>query len=176
MCRLAGFPRPFVTAAFWFALLIAPLCHSADRTLEAKIKAAYIYNLAKFVDWPELPPDAVNICVIGSDSIGAMLNDLANRQIKNRSLKVHLGAGLNPGTCQLLYISRSASDWRDILNGVEGISVLTVSDRDGFARKGGIVGFYTEGGKVKLEINPEAARKANLRISSKLMELARSAP
>ncbi len=54
--------------------------------------------------------------------------------------------------------------------------MLTVSDQDGFARGGGIVGLYPEGGKIKLEINPDAARSANLRISAKLLELARTVP
>jgi len=161
---------------FGFLLVLSQVTRAAEGGLEAKVKAAYLYNLTKFVDWPSLPPDAIHLCVVGTDAVGAVLGDLSNRQVKERTLKIDLDASGDLGTCQVLYISRSEAKWQEILGRLKGASVLTVSDLDSFARHGGIVGFYNEGGKIKLEINPEAARSANLKISAKLMELARSVP
>jgi hypothetical protein len=114
--------------------------------------------------------------VAGSDPVGSLLSELADRSVKDRHLKVNLNVTGDLSYCQVLFVSRSEVRWKDILNQAHSSNVLTVSDLDDFARQGGIVGFYTDTGKVRLEINPAAARTANLKISSKLMELARSVP
>jgi hypothetical protein len=143
-----------------------------DSGLEAKVKAAYLFHLTKFVDWPALPPDAVRICVINADAVGGMLGELTNRQVQERPLKVEIDVA-DPTRCQILFIGRGERRSSEILGRVRGASVLTVSDREDFARQGGIVGFYSDAGKLKLEINPEAARAANLKVSAKLLELSR---
>ncbi|MFA5549095.1 MAG: YfiR family protein [Porticoccaceae bacterium] len=169
-------PRPALAALLAALLALFTSLAAAENPLEAKVKAAYLFNLTKFVDWPDLPADALHICVIGSDAIGGLLGELRDRRVKDRPLRIDRNGGVVPGNCQVLFISRSEDGWRDILQGLSGSTVLTVSDRDSFASNGGMVGFYTESGKVKLEINPQAARDANLHISSKLLELARSVP
>lgn len=146
----------------------------AEDDLEAKVKAAYLFHLTKFIDWPRLPADSLRICVVGNDPVGRLLGELSNRQVKERPLKIEVNTSIDLALCQVLFVSRSEKKWGDLLEKMDGQSVLTVSDLDDFARHGGIVGFYSEGGKIKLEINPAAARHANLRISSKLMELART--
>ena len=155
------------------ALLPAPLL---AQELEAKIKAAYIFNLIKYVDWPSLPADAVHVCVAGSDPVGALLTELNDRMVKERPLKVQLDLSGDPAGCQVLYISRSEARWQQLLSQTRGRNVLTVSDLADFARQGGVVGFYAEAGRIRLEINPAAAQAAQLRISAKLMELARTVP
>ena len=155
-------------------LMCMPFAVHADETLEAKVKAAYLFHLIKFVDWPSLPPDDIRICVYGSTSIGGMLNELADRQVKEHALKIFQN---NPGdmmSCQVVFIGRGEKRWHALLDKVDGMSILTVSDLDEFAHQGGMVGFYADGGKIKLEINPSVARNSNLRISSKLLELART--
>jgi len=159
-----------------FGALLIGNAHAADGELEAKVKSAYLYHLTKFVDWPTLPPDSLRICVIGSEAVGNMLGELSNRQVRDHPLRIDVDAIGDPARCQVLFIGRGEKRAADILARVRGQSVLTVSDRNDFAREGGIVGFYLEGGKVKLEINQEAARTANLRISAKLLELARMVP
>lgn len=154
-------------------LAFAHAVPAADEVgLEAKVKAAYLYHLTKFVEWPALPPDAVRICVVSADAVGGMLGELSNRQVQERPLKIEVGIS-DPTRCQILFIGRDAPGSDDILVRVRGASVLTVSDREDFAREGGIVGFYPDDGKLKLEINPEAARAADIRISAKLLELSR---
>lgn len=141
--------------------------------LEAKVKSAYLFHLVKFVEWPELPPTELRLCVLGDGAVGSQLSELAGRPAKNRSLVVAVDPEAGPAGCQLLFIGRARSGAEGLLERLRGSPVLTVGDRDGFVASGGIVGFYSEGGRIKLEIDPEAARTAGLRISGKLMELAR---
>jgi len=152
------------------AILALP---AAAQDLGAKVKSAYLYHLVKFVEWPELPPDAVHLCVLGDPDIGALLGELSGRPVKNRSLNIEVDPAGDPAGCQLLFIGSARADARSLLERVRDAPVLTVGDQPGFAGGGGIVGFYREAGRIKLEIDPEAARRAGLRISGKLMELAR---
>lgn len=172
---MKNFPKFF--SAFLllvFGWLFALQSH-AEGELEAKVKAAYLFHITKFVEWPLLSADKLRICVIGNDEVGKLLLELSGRKVQERALQIEVNTALDPASCQVLYISRSEKK-TDILMRLRGASVLTVSDQDDFARKGGIVGFYQEGGKIKLEINPLAARAANLKISSKLLELSRVVP
>ncbi|MBP7445759.1 MAG: YfiR family protein [Zoogloea sp.] len=155
---------------------VMPLHAAPPGELEAKIKAAYVFHIIKFVDWPNLPADTLHLCVAGSDGVTLLLGDLAGKQIKDRALKVDNDGSFDPSQCQVLYLGRPDRRWPELQARLRGQAVLTVSDQDGFARGGGIVGLYPEGGKIKLEINPDAARSANLRISAKLLELARTVP
>lgn len=144
--------------------------------LETKIQAAYLFNFTRFVEWPSLPDEAITICVVGDEAVGGMLADLSGRQAKGRPLKVEQGSPADPGRCQILYISQSDHRLGDLLAKVKGEHVLTVSDAANFTRHGGVIGFYAEGGKLKLEINQDKAKAANLKISSKLLEIARLTP
>jgi hypothetical protein len=146
------------------------------RILKPKSRPPISIHLTKFVDWPALPPNEVRICILGSEAVGSMMGDIANRMVRNRPLKIEVDAVPDPAQCQVLFIGRSEKRLSELVKRLHGANVLTVSDQDGFARGGGIVGLYPEGGKIKLEINPDAARSANLRISAKLLELARTVP
>ncbi len=147
-----------------------------DGTLKSKVKAAYLYNFTRFVDWPSLPADTITICIVGSESVGGMLNQLSNRQVKGRPLQIKQGQLADISRCQILFIGQSAGNMTDLLNRTRGNNILTVSDTEDFARQGGVIGFYDEAGKVKLEINSKTAGAANLKISAKLMEIARIVP
>ena len=146
----------------------------ADEGLEAKVKAAYLFHLVKFVDWPGLPPDEVRICVYGSKTVAVLLGELSDRQVKERALKIDADSPSDLSHCQVMFIGRAEKKWRGILDKAQGLPILTVSDHEDFARRGGMVGFYAEGGKIRLEINPATAQGAELRVSSKLLELART--
>lgn len=154
---------------------LIPTAH-ADEELEAKVKAAYLFHLVKFVDWPGLPPDEVRICVYGSKTMAAMLGELSDRQLKDRALKIAADDPSDLSRCQVMFIGRAEKKWRNLLEKAAGMPVLTVSDLEDFASQGGMVGFYSAGGKIKLEINPATAQNAELKLSSKLLELARSVP
>jgi len=158
---------------FLFSILLFSNPAIAEDELETKVKAAYIYHLARFVEWPDLPSDHMNICVLGSDPVGDMLLQLSQRQVKGRILDVRLNHNLDPASCHVVFISRSNRSWKHVLAALHGKNVLTVSDIENFARGGGIIGFYSDGGRIKFEINLAAADVNDLKISSKLMELAR---
>lgn len=166
----------------WTLLLLLGLfatggtASAANGALEAKVKAAYLYNFTKFVDWPSLPVEAITICVVGADAVGDILNELSSRQAKGRPLKIERGRLVDFAHCQVLFIGGSEGNMADLLIRSQRGGILTVSDAADFARRGGVIGFYSEGGRIKLEINPETARAANLRISAKLMEVARIVP
>jgi hypothetical protein len=171
--RLPAWGLGVLLALFGLAPTALP---AAEGDLEAKVKAAYLYHLTKFVDWPTPPTREVRICVLGSDAVGGMMAELANRQVRDLPLKIEVDTIADMAQCQVLFIGHGDRRLADILRRLRGAGVLTVSDAEDFARRGGIVGFYLEAGKVRLEVNPEAARAANIRISAKLLELARTVP
>ena len=150
----------------------ATLTGFADELAEARTKANYLYNFTKFVEWPTPAAEALHICVVGSEPVVNVLSDLASRDTKGRLLQIWSGVD-DPHICQILYVERSVPELPALMREVGGNPVLTVSDADGFAERGGAIGFYTENGQVKLAVNPAAAQKAQLKINAMLMEIAR---
>ena len=146
---------------------------------EYQVKAAYLYNFAKFVDWPAAafasPTTPLSICILGEDPFGGGLHEVVRgktaggRILAVRSLSDISGAR----GCHVLFIS--AVEWkanRPVLGRLAGSGVLTVGEAPGFTTGGGIVNFKLEGRRVRFEINVDAARQAQLQISSKLLSLA----
>ncbi|HEY0554706.1 MAG TPA: YfiR family protein [Thermoanaerobaculia bacterium] len=158
-------------------LLLLPGVAAAQTAAEYDVKAAFLYNFTKFVDWPPAAfPDAnsLKVCVLGDDPFGRSLHSVAGEQVGNRKLKVvQVDSLAKQAGCQVLFISRSERDrLRQILAMVKDSPVLTVGDTKGYADQGVIINFTLEGSKVRFEINPEAADRGGLRISSKLLQLA----
>lgn len=157
-----------------------PLAEGSE--LETKVKAAYIYNFTKFVDWPgdemTVAGEPIRICIIGNDPIRTLLGELSNREAKGRPLKIVRVKDINAlPSCNILYVSRSEqSQLPMILERLHGLPLLTVSDIPAFAQKGGIIGFINENNRIKVEINSRAARQAGLKISAKLLEISRVLP
>ena len=146
---------------------------------EYDLKAAFLFNFAKFVEWPasafidERAP--LTICVYGEDPFGSTLDVVVQgERVGERSLLVQRPDGLDDlGECHVLFISRSEKDrLAEVMAQVEGKPVLTVADTDGFLRAGGVINFILEGSKVRFLIDQAAAQRNGLRISSKLMRLA----
>lgn len=146
---------------------------------EYQVKAVYLYNFTKFIDWPTnnlTPADApIVIGILGEDPFGKTLDDLvANEVVRGHRLVVKR---LNPDDdwrgCQVLFISHlKKAPLAALLQKLKENPILTVSDSSGFAEQGGIINFVIVQDKVKLEINPDAAAAAGLQISSKLLKLA----
>lgn len=150
--------------------------------LENRVKAAYVYNFTKFIDWPSDGSsgkgEPLRICIVGSDSLRTLLGELHNREVKGRALTVVRIKDLNAlEACNMVYISRSEErQFSLILQHLQGAPVLTVSDIPQFARKGGMIGFVTENERVKIEVNQRSIRQAGLKVSAKLLEVARVIP
>lgn len=143
---------------------------------EYQIKAVFLFNFAQFVEWPpsafETPDQPISLCILGTDPFGSFLDEtVSNEKVGMRSLAVHrYGRIEDIDSCHLLFVSRSERErFADIFAELEGRSVLTVSDTDGFAGKGGMIRFITRNNRINLRINLEATRAAGLTISSKLL-------
>jgi hypothetical protein len=161
------------------ALLAVPGTAGAEAAApEYDVKAAFLYNFTKFVEWPSSAfhddSSSLRLCVLGEDPFGESLETVAEEAVDGRTLTVvRTGWMSDPAGCQILFISRSESKRLPrILAAVQGAPVLTVSDVDGFLEQGGIINFLLQGSKVRFEINQQRADQAGLKISSKLLRLA----
>ena len=146
---------------------------------EYQVKAAFLYNFAKFVEWPPLTfktdKDPLRICVLGQNPFGnALVEGVGGKTIVGRPLVVSEISDVSQGgNCQILFVGSSEKKrLRAIFADLRTAGVLTVGETEGFATQGGIVNFKLEDGRVRLEINIEAAAQAKLRISSKVLNLA----
>ena len=143
---------------------------------EYQIKAVFLFNFAQFVEWPPKAfPDAespVVIGVLGEDPFGGFLDEtVRNEKVNNRPIAVERYRRLEEmKTCHILFISRSESDRLDkVMGALKGRNILIVGDSEEFSRQGGMIRFVTEKGKTRLRIDVEAAKAANLTISSKIL-------
>lgn len=151
----------------------------SDSATEATVKAAFVYNFAKFVEWqPESAGTAgdVKICMAGVDGeLAATVAALEGKSVQSRTVSVRrdVKAGELDG-CQVLLVGTGARPIAEAARGKTGL--LTISDARGFAAAGGVIELFTENGKMRFEINTRAAQRAGLRISSQLLKLARVTP
>jgi hypothetical protein len=147
-------------------------------------KASFIYNLAKLVEWPQsvlgMPPRPILVCVLGDDAFAdALASEVAGKKIDGRSMVIQCPRGeeleeLKEGAAHILFIAaqeRARAD--EVIQAMKESPVLTIADWPGFARRGGIINFMLQDGKVRFEVNVDAARQASLNISSRLLSLAR---
>jgi hypothetical protein len=153
----------------------------AEVSPEYKLKAAYLFNFAKFVDWPpgtfaEAKAPIV-IGVLGEDPFGKALEEMVQaRTINGRPLIIQRARQLDElKTCQLLFISRSEQQHlKNILTQLNERPVLTVSDADNFLDDGGTIGLLMEGRSVRFEINAGTAERTGLKIDAQLLNLAKA--
>ncbi len=153
---------------------------SADGTNEDQLKAAYLYNFAKFVEWPpnrfEGDTSPIRFGIIGDERFLGVLDGIVDgRSVGGREIELSSYRSVSQAEdCHLLFLGAARSDERDeLLDFFKGAAVLTVGETDGFTERGGMVKFYLEGNKVRFEINEDAARGEGVKISSRLLKLAR---
>lgn len=150
----------------------------ADGLSESQIKAAYLYNFAKFVEWPPgaLSADAeIVLCAVGNNILDGSLDSLNGRTVGNRQFRVvQRNFSELPFTgCNLLFIGKSEQQrFLVILKSLGNLPVLTLSDIDDFAEKGGAIGLLFRDNKVVFEVNLEPIRGAGLRLPSQLLNIA----
>jgi hypothetical protein len=142
-------------------------------SLEYQLKAAYLFNFVKFVEWP---PAAISgpltICAASQNPFGAHLVEiLRGEMVYGQPLEARVILRPDPG-CHVVFVPRGA-DPTPYLRVTRGSPVLTVGEIPRFIAQGGIINFIMQDGTVRFEISPEAAEKAGLRISSHLLRLAR---
>ena len=144
-----------------------------------KIKAAYLYNFAKFVEWPAEaftdPSLPLSICIVGEDPFGDALDTIKDKNVKSRKLEIRQHAGNSElKECHILFISPSEKkNLADILEMTKDRHILTVSDMKKFADHGGMIYMNKAKNKIRLEINHEAAKHSGLNMSSKLLKISK---
>jgi hypothetical protein len=153
---------------------------AADQTSarEYLVKAAFIFNFAKFTEWPaDAFADAASplrVCVLDQDPFGDVLKAIEGRNIGDRKIAIaRMSRMQNVGHCHLLFTGRSERErLAQILDDIGDHPVLTVTDAPKFASDAGIINFKVVGGKVRFAINLGAAERARLKLSSRLLSLA----
>jgi hypothetical protein len=144
---------------------------------EFEIKAAFLYKFASFVEWPHdarnLP---ISICVVGQDPFGSALDRVVqDKKLNGRAFVIRrIKPGEAIGECHILFISASERKrLKPELDRLQGAPVLTVGDMPAFCESGGAINFAMADNRVQLEINPTAAERAGLQLSSRLLSLAK---
>jgi hypothetical protein len=141
-----------------------------------KFQSLFIYNFSKYVKWPDgLPTDKFVIGVIGSTEMTKALESMAtNRKVNGTDIIVkQFSSASEVEDCHILYISESASSkLSSIVSDIGDKPVLIVSDTPGMAKKGSVINFIEEEGKIKFELNQKYAESRGLKVSGSLVSLA----
>jgi len=176
--------KKFFSTLLMFLALVTGLSTTEARadspSEEYLIKAAFLFRFAQFVDWPPevLSEDGpIRFCTLGQDPFkGALETTLSGKKIAKHSLEgVHLKPGQDLRGCNLIFIgSDLGSRAGSVLSELQEMPVVTISDTERFTQRGGVIGFCWEGMKIRFDINVTAAEKAHLRISARLLSLART--
>jgi hypothetical protein len=173
---LRGGARGFLIAL----LAAAHMLGAAPAPTDSEVKAAFLCGFAEFVDWPSLgKSDPVTIGILGHDTFGPVLDEtMKNRALQTRPIILKRISTLEEALrCQIVYVSASEKHkLEESLRVLGRASILTVSDIENFAERGGMIGFRTEQNRVRFSVNTEAADRAGLQISSRLLKLARLVP
>jgi hypothetical protein len=167
-------------------LAAAPARGQGVVATEYAVKAAFLYHFAKFIEWPASVggpnPETVTLCMVGDDPFGDALDELGARGAEGlaEGVRVKVRHVVAPGRqeagtgCHIAFISNSErSHLKAHLEAARRGHVVTVSDLTGFARDGGMIQFVLEDGRVRFWINRSAAARAGVRISSRLLAVAR---
>ncbi len=172
--------KPGLTGIF---LMVVVLCSTlyvhadSQPKSEYEVKSAFIYNIINFVEWPidKGLNDAIKLCVVGKNHFGTSLDSFEYNTIGDQVLALkYVQSFQNIGDHNVVFICPSEKKrLKQILQSLAGINILTIGDTKGFAQQGVIINFYIKDEKVRFEINVDAVKRANLKISAKLLRLAK---
>jgi hypothetical protein len=157
--------------------LLASPARAAEREFdEYDVKAYTIYNLAKFIEWPENSLNAastVTIYIIGDDPFKTFRDAMRDKSIQGKAIVIkNINSPADIKDVGILFISRSEKEHlQNILKDISRLPVLTVGDTQSFAARGVMINFYIENSKIRFEINMESAKMAGLKISSNLLRM-----
>ena len=173
------------STALVLAALLSSACAPVDRAQaeppgEYQLKAAFLFNFAKFIDWPATsfssPQSPFIVCILGTDPFGHAMDDvLRDKSIDNRPVVISRLKNITEAKqCHMVFVSQSeTARLADIIQELRGARILLVGESDGFAAAGGMIQFTREDNHVRFLINSDAADRAGLKVSSKLLSLAR---
>lgn len=161
--------------------IVSPPPGVAQAITETQVKAAYLYNFAKFVDWPDgtftTVQDPIRLCVLRDEPFQLQLDQI----VKGKNIAGHpvLVIGIQNGeqarSCHELFIgSAQDQDAGQILESLKSAGVLTIGEGRGFVEEGGTISFIMQGNRVHFQVNQKAANQARLRVSSQLLSVAQA--
>lgn len=143
-----------------------------DASVEYQIKAGYLYNFTKFITWPADNAEAFNLCIVGDDPFGELIDPIEQRSVMGRPIKLSrfgsLGSIDKELHCHILFVSSSikyTSATRNVDN------TLIVGESEDLIAQGGIIRFVNKQGKIKLQCNQKRIKQSGLKISAKLLEV-----
>ena len=171
--------RIVATIALAAVLCSRPAAQPSD-TLENDVKAAFLFNFTKFVDWPESAFEAANdplrMCVVADASFTRSLDRIiAGETVRGRRLHRVVPAPSELPRCHVLYVGTAESRRPErLLSSVSGAPVLTVGESPRFTEQGGAIAFVLVNDRVRFDVNLRAAERAGLTFSSKLLRVARN--
>lgn len=167
--------------ALILCLAVTGSVRAESRAEEYAVKAAFLFHFAQFVEWPEgtfkEPDNPLVYCTVGEDPFhGALDTTLSGKMTGGHSFQVwHLKQALEVQGCNIIFIGNEGrKQVPATLNALKESPILTVGESEQFLQEGGIIGFCVEENKIRFNINLEAAKKANLKISSRLLTLAKT--
>ncbi|MBP9714114.1 MAG: YfiR family protein [Sterolibacterium sp.] len=171
-----------------YGLLLSALLGGAGNTLgedsapEAALKAAFIFNFTRFVEWPEVAPVSApapagrfQLCTVGGGATAEALAVFEGKQAAGRMIHVASsvrGAALRG--CQLIFVSESVHDLSEILAEVRHLPVLTIGEGAGFISQGGLIALVREGGRLRFEVGLANAQGSGLKVGAPLLRLAKT--
>ena len=164
-----------------FFILLSTLILSsgyAQKVSEYQVKAAFLFKFSKFLEWPAeamgQPGEPFVVGVLGKDPFGNYLDEIiAGEKIMDHPMIVRrFNNAEEVNKCHILFVNMPGKT-SEVINALKGNSILTVSDDNDFSRNGGIIKFFTENEMIRLQINLDAAKAANLNVSSKLLRIAK---
>ena len=170
----------------WCALLAVALAvpsaapaQSAPPTLENDVKAAFLYNFTKFVDWPppSLPDEPFRVCALAAPAFLAALDrTIADESVGGRRIvRAEARSEDAARRCAILYVGTGyAEQGAALLAAVRDLPVLTVGEGSQFVKHGGAIGFVLENNRVRFDIGLRAVQRSGLKASSKLLRVART--
>jgi hypothetical protein len=144
------------------------------------LKAAFLFNFTRFVQWPDgIPPasDPFRLCVIADPATTTLIErTMQGESVHGRPSQTTVPASADEArSCQILFVGRSeAGRAAPLLDAIRDLPVLTVSDAARFATRGGMIEFVREEDRVRFDVNLEAAKRCGLNISSRLLRVARN--
>jgi hypothetical protein len=178
LCTRRSPPWAAAVILVWTLVAVPCLWAQGPKPTDYDVKAAYLYNFGRFVEWPDsaaTKSDSFNVCVLGQDPFGPALDaTLAGETIGGKNVTARrISSPQEAVNCRILFMSsEEGSRLSKIMEALDRGSVLTVSDMPQFSQRGGMIQFVLEGKKVRFEVNLTAVQRAGLTLSSELLKVA----
>lgn len=164
--------RRLLLAVLVMSSLAAPA--QVDRASEDSVKAGFIYNFAKFAEWPAASDEALRICALDAHPLDGHLAKLAGRMVHNREIQVIFR--IQPPdwrACHVLFVSAASGERGDMaLKALSGLPVLTVGEQPGFAQRDGMIELHVVDNRMRFDVNLAMVQRTGLKLSSQMLKLA----